>query len=469
MTNFSDEYKTRVDKQGIAKEVTEGIPKDGFSDPTGEFPKREYFYDNSISKAATGEKVNNLSIGGGDVGVDLDLPDQEPSVFPYNQVSETPSGHSFEMDDTPGGERILIKHRTGAGFELRADGSVVISTRKQRIEVVGGDSKTIVEGEGDLVYKGNVNLRIDGDFNVSVGGDYNVDVSGDKVENIKGRHTQTINRDQNSTVKGNKGEQVVGNLNMFTEASTELLTGVDLITTAVNEWVAASSTANITARHVSMIGHKGTFGGPMMDYYGKTYGGMPGGLTNLSTFYGTLVGRATEAIHADYAIKSTFADFAKGAKNAVKAAKEAPCVVLPGIPKIGIMPYIPLPSTAPLPNPAIVELQLSTSRYGIRGVSVDDKLEEKILKSDDYSELFSHDPTIDEIRSKLRDPSNLNNGKFTSFLVGEGKLNSEFKVNIPRNIGRSANKRGTMRFGQELIGNNPSDNRSKRFKVNENT
>jgi hypothetical protein len=218
-----------------------------------------------------------------------------------------------------------------------------------------------------------------------------------------------------------------------------------------------------------MIGHKGTFGGPMMDYYGKTYGGMPGGLTNLSTFYGTLVGRATEAIHADYAIKSTFADFAKGAKNAVKAAKEAPCVVLPGIPKIGIMPYIPLPSTAPLPNPAIVELQLSTSRYGIRGVSVDDKLEEKILKSDDYSELFSHDPTIDEIRSKLRDPSNLNNGKFTSFLVGEGKLNSEFKVNIPRNIGRSANKRGTMRFGQELIGNNPSDNRSKRFKVNENT
>jgi len=485
MTNFSDEYKTRVDKQGIAKEVTEGIPKDGFSDPSGEYPKRDYFYDNSINKAATGEKVNNLSLGGGDFGVDLDLPDQEPSVFPYNQVSETPSGHSFEMDDTPGGERILVKHRTGAGIELRADGSVVISTRKQRIEVVGGDSKTIVEGEGDLVYKGNVDLRVDGDFNVSVGGDYNVDVAGDQVLNVKGRRTTTVNRDDNTTIKGNKGEQVVGmntsttlgdryiitkgNLNMFTEASTELLTGQDLITTAVNEWVAAASTANITGRTVSMIGHKGTFGGPMMDYYGKTYGGMPGGLTNLSTFYGSLVGRATEAFHSDYAIKATYADFAKGAKNAVKAAKEAPCVVLPGIPKPGIMPYVPLPPTAPLPNPAIVELQLSTSRYGIRGVSVDDKLEEKILKSDDYSELFSHDPTISEIRSKLRDPSHLNNGKFTSFLVGEGKLNSEFKVNIPTNIGRSANKKGTIRFGQELIGNNPSDNRSKRFKVNENT
>ena len=43
MTNFSDEYKTRVEKQGIAKEVTEGIPKDGFSDPSGEYPKRDYF------------------------------------------------------------------------------------------------------------------------------------------------------------------------------------------------------------------------------------------------------------------------------------------------------------------------------------------------------------------------------------------------------------------------------------------
>jgi len=487
MTNFSDEYQTRVNKSGIAKEVTQGIPKEGFADPSGEYPKREYFYDTSISKSATGERVNRLSAGGGDVNVDLDLPNQEPSIFPFNQVQETPSGHSFEMDDTPGGERVLIKHRTGAGIELRADGSVLISTRKQRIEVVGGDSKTIVEGEGDLVYKGNVDLRIDGDFNVSVGGDYNLDVAGDKKEEIKGRHNKVVNRDQNHTIRGTRGTQVVGqstdtvlgsrymvtkgDTKIYTELSTELLTGTDLITTAVNEWVAAASTANVTARTVSMIGHKGTFGGPLMDYYGKTYGGAPGGLTNLSTFYGTLVGRATEAIHADYAIKSTFSDFATSAKGALQAKTAVsdngppPTITIP-TPKPGVMPYIPIPPTAPLPNPGIVELQLSTSKYGIRGVSVDSKLKDKILRSDDYKELFSHDPTIDEIRSKLRDPANLNNGEFTSFLVGEGKLSSNFKKNLPTNIGRTAAKKGTLRFGKELIGNNPSDNRSKRFKVN---
>jgi len=489
MTNFSDEYRTRIkpDKSGLGKEVTEGIPKDGFADPSGDFPKREYFYDTSINKAATGEKVNRLSIGGGDVGVDLDLPDQEPSIFPFNQVQETQSGHSFEMDDTPGGERVLIKHRTGAGIELRADGSVLISTRRQRIEVVGGDSKVIVEGEGDLVYKGNVDLRVDGDFNVSVGGNYNLDVAGDKVEEIKGRHTKTVNMDQNHTVRGNRGTQVIGqsvdtvlsdryivtkgNNDILTEGTTELLSGENLITTAVNEWVAAATTANITGRTVSMIGQKGTFGGSQHDYYGKTYGGLPGAQTNLSTFYGTFVGRATEAIHADYAIKSTFSDFAKGAKGAIKAIKAAatggaPPVIEMPTPKMGIMPYLPLPATAPLPNAAIIELQLSTSQYGIRAVSVDSKLGDKLRRSDEYKDLFSHDPSIHEIRSKLRDPANLNNGGFTSYLVSEGKLNSSFKTNLPTNIGRTAAKKGTLRFGIELIGNNPADNRSKRFKVN---
>jgi len=484
MTNFSDEYRVRVgtDNAGLGKEVTEGIPREGFADPSGEFPKREYFYDTSINKAATGETVNRLSIGGGDIGVDLDLPDQEPSIFPFNQIQETPSGHSFEMDDTPGGERVLIKHRTGAGIELRADGSVLISTRKQRVEVVGGDSKVIVEGEGDLVYKGNVDLRIDGDFNVSVGGDYNIDVAGDKKEEIKGRHTKTVNRDQNYVIRGTRGNQVIGqsvdtvlgdryivtkgNNNMLTEATTEILTGQDLITTAVNEWVSAASTTNMAARSLTAIGQKGTFGGPNHDYYGNTYGGKPGENTNLSTFYGVFVGRATEAIHADYAMKSTEAKFAEGAAKALKASAVKTVVLPPAIPKEGIMPYNPLEPTAPLPTTDITEMLLSTSQYGIRQIGVDPELADKIKRSDDYKELFSHDPSIHEIRSKLRDRANHDNDEFTSFLVGEGKLNSSFKKNLPTNIGRSASKKGTVRFGSELLGNNPADNRSKRFKVN---
>lgn len=486
MTNERDGFENRKVKLGEAQEETVGVPLDGFADANGEYPDREYFYGTSINKAAKGEEVNNLGIGGGEVGVDLNIEDQKPSIFPFNQVQQTPSGHSFEIDDTPGGERILLKHRTGAGIELRADGSVLISSRKQKVEVVTGDATTIVEGEGDLVYKGNVNLRVDGDFNVDVGGNYNLNVAGDKIEEIKGRHTKTVNRDQNYTIRGARGEQVVGmatqtvlgdqniitagNLNQFTQGNTEILAGNNLITTAVNEWVAASSTANITARHVSMIGHKGTIGGPLLDFYGKTYGGFPAGITNMSTFYGTLVGKAAEAIRSDYSSIAGDAVFSVSAGKSLTAvtAKSlgAGPPPTPNVPVPGVMPYIPIPPTAPIPNPMVVELQLSSSNYGIRNVSVDPKLKDKISKDDEYDGLFNHDPTIHEIRSKLRDPANLNNGTFTGYLVSQGKLNSKFKESIPKNIGRSANKKGTVRFGIDLLGNNASDNRSKRFKVN---
>lgn len=483
MTNKLDDLKNREALFGEGLEETIGVPQSGFADATGEYPKRDYFFGTSINKAATGKKVNNLSLGGGDFDVSLDIPEQKPSQYPYNQVNETQSGHCIEVDDTPGGERVLIKHRTGAGVELRADGTVLISSKNQKIEVTGGDQTTIVEGTGNLIYKGNLNLQVTGDFNVDVGGNYNVKVAGDKVEEIKGRHTKTVNRDQNYTIRGSRGSQVIGmntetllgdhnvivagNMNNFVQGNTEILSGGSLTQTAVSEWVVASSTANITARHVSMIGHKGTIGGPNIDYYGKSYGGFPAGATNLSTFYGTLVGRAAEAIHADYAMFASNAEFATSSAKSVIAGKEVGGVsARPGIPKPGVMPFIPIPATAPLPNPAVVELQLASSNYGIRNVAVDPKLKDKISKSDEYVGLFNFDPTIHEIRSKLRDPANYANSTFTSYLVAEGKLNKDFKKNIPPNIGRSANKKGNVRFGINLLGNNPADNRSKRFKVN---
>jgi len=475
MTNSLDNLRNRQVEVDPGREATEGVPRDGTSDPTGEFPKRDYFFGSSINKASLGSLVNNLGLGGSELGVDLDLPEQKPSQYPLNQVQETESGHIIEIDDTPGGERILIKHRTGAGMELRADGSVLISSKKNSVKVTDGNETIIVEGEADLIYKGNVNLRINGDFNVDVNGDYNLKVAGDKKEEIKGRHTKTVDRDQNYTIRGTRGEQVIGmatttvlddanlivkgSYKNFSQGNIEITSGNKLITTAVNEWVAASSTANITARHASIIGHKGTIGGPMFDHYGKTYGGMPGGITNIATFYGALVGRATEAFHADYAMTASNAVFAKGAGKAIKAP--SPC--LPGVPKPGIMPYPVLPPTAPIPLPPVVELMMSTSAYGVRNVKIDDKLKDKILKNDDYAELFNFDPDIHEIRCKLR--GHRYNTKLTGRLVSNGLLNPEFGKTIPTNIGRSASKDGTVRFGVETLGNNPADNRSKRFKT----
>lgn len=485
MTNTIDDISGRKKYTSAGLEETEGVPVDGMIDPTGDYPKRDYFFGSSVNKAAVGAKVNNLALGGSELGIDLELPSQKPSVYPLNQVNETESGHVIEIDDTPGGERVLIKHRTGAGMELRADGSVLISSRKQSVTVTGGDATVIVEGEGNLIYKGDVNLRVAGDFNVDVDGNYNLEIAGDKIENIKGRHTKVVNRDQNYTIRGSRGAFVVGpnsetlldrhdvlakgNANYRSDSKIEITAGSNLITSAVGEWTGAASTANITARHISMIGHKGTIGGPMIDYYGKTYGGLPGGVQELSTFYGTLVGVASTSLHSNYAMTATQATYSLGAGAALTAvtAKDGK----PGpVPKKGTAiptPFksIPVPKTAPLPNPAIVELMLATSDYGIRNVVTDPNLKEKIMKNDEYEDLFNFDPDIHEIRSKLRSPANLSNSKFTGYLVSEDLLNKDFGKTIPKNIGRSANKTGTIRFGVEILGNNPTDNRSKRFKT----
>ena len=483
MTNKVDNLKSR-EAAGDGQEIdaTIGIAADGFADPSGEFPNREYFFSTSVNKAAKGEKINSLDIGGGDYGVSLNLPDQKPSQYPYNQVQETQSGHIIEIDDTPGGERIMIRHRTGAGVELRSDGTVLISSRSQRIEVTGGDHTAIVEGEGTLVYKGNLNLQVSGDLNMNVEGNYNLNVAGDKIESIKGRHNKIVNRDQNYVVHGARSSQVVGmstetildnynvtvkgQLNNFVEGNIELNSSAQFILSAAAEWVAASQTANITANHISMIGNKGTIGGPLVDYYGKTYGGFPAGVTNLSTFYGTLVGKAAESIRSDYSLYSTYSGLSFTALQSVVANSISPVTPVPPVPLPGVMPFIPIPASAPIPNPLVIGAQLASTNYGIRNVQVDQNLKKKILKSDDYKGLFNHDPSIHEIRSKLRDPANFNNGGFTSYLVAEGKLNKNFKKNIPKNIGRTAAKKGSIHFGTTILGNNPIENRSKRFKVN---
>ena len=160
MTNKKDGLKERESTLGKGQEESLGVSQRGDFDPTGDYPKKDYFYGNSVNKAAKGEKINTLYTGGGDYGVNASVSEQKPSLYPFNQVNETESGHVIEIDDTPGGERVLIKHRTGAGMEMRADGSVVISSRGRRVEVIEEEQVVIVEGEGTLVYKGNLNLSV---------------------------------------------------------------------------------------------------------------------------------------------------------------------------------------------------------------------------------------------------------------------------------------------------------------------
>ena len=153
---------------------TQGIQHDGFFDPTGPYPRREYSGTQQTNRAARGIDENRLKLGGGAERLDLEIDEFPASEYTKNQVREFVSGHVTEYDDTPGRNRILIKHSSGTGIDMLPDGSIIINSTRNTIRISAGDEKVIIEGDGDIQYNGNLNLSVKGDYTLKVGGDYNV-------------------------------------------------------------------------------------------------------------------------------------------------------------------------------------------------------------------------------------------------------------------------------------------------------
>jgi len=85
--------------------------------------------------------------------------------YPFNKVEESESGHVFEVDDTPGHERISRRHRSGSYEELQNDGRV--------IKIHGDDYEIIVANDRDPL-SGSKNIYVDGNVNVTAAGDINL-------------------------------------------------------------------------------------------------------------------------------------------------------------------------------------------------------------------------------------------------------------------------------------------------------
>jgi len=108
------------------------------------------------------------------------------TVYPYNNVMETESGHIIEYDDTPGKERIHIAHRNGSFTEWYPDGDRVEKITKDKYSIVMKDDNVYimgkcnitVQGNAEIYVKKNASVKIDGNVDVTVGGNYNEQVGG---------------------------------------------------------------------------------------------------------------------------------------------------------------------------------------------------------------------------------------------------------------------------------------------------
>ena len=97
--------------------------------------------------------------------------DAQPE-YPYNNVTQTESGHIFELDDTKDRERIKLMHRTGTFIEMHPDGSEVHKVYGDGYEITVKNKQILIEGKCSVTIKGDSIVEIQGDKIEKVSGDY---------------------------------------------------------------------------------------------------------------------------------------------------------------------------------------------------------------------------------------------------------------------------------------------------------
>jgi hypothetical protein len=456
--------------------ATQGIQQDGFFDPNGTFPRREYSGGQVTNRAARGIDENRLLLGGGHEKLDLEIDDLPASEYTKNQVRETISGHVTEIDDTDGRNRILIKHSSGAGIDMLPDGSIIINSRRNTIRISAGDEKVIIEGDGEIVYNGNLRLNVAGNFDLKVGGDYNVEVGGDHVEDIKGAYRQDINKNFQSFINRNMSQQITGNKTEFIYGSLEemvkanhsrLIQGTSdtnvkgrLEQTSQEEAVLTAPSINIDAKSLLVAGDSGTIGGENIIMYnynmytghsitaGDTISTNTANITEVTTckeFVGSLTGNADQATQSGIS----------GGPGGSAGTKVT-----------GTAKSVDTKATV-LPTNTIMNSLIHEGEHACKVVNLDpgNILFNSINRLADYGGVSDRTLNIDEIRSKLRETINQVNEAFIGAVVSEGTLSPNYGNGTPDEVKRIVKNDATPRYVRsKLVIGKSLGAEAKRFK-----
>lgn len=164
-----------------------------------------------------------------------------PPKYPYNKIQQSESGHSIEMDDTVGKERLRLQHRSGSFLEMQPDGT--------EVHKIYGDGYEIVLSDKNVLVKGQCNITIEGACVVNI--------KGDSIMNIDGNSTQYV--------KGDVTQQVDGAVSVSTGGDIDLASKGDITMSAQNVYINAdlsvrggiTSTESISATNNISAGLQG--------------------------------------------------------------------------------------------------------------------------------------------------------------------------------------------------------------------
>jgi hypothetical protein len=146
-----------------------------------------------------------------------------PPKYPFNNITQTTSGHMFEMDDTPGGERIRIHHRSGTFTEMHPN----------------GDEVHKIYGDGYEIITKNKNVLISGSCNITI--------NGDSILHVKGNRKEIVEKDYNLIVKGK--------YNLVSKGEASIMSKEDMTIGAGGDVLGGGGSLNIkTGDHLLITG-----------------------------------------------------------------------------------------------------------------------------------------------------------------------------------------------------------------------
>lgn len=185
-----------------------------------------------VTDDTLGKGTDQLVTGDGLTG--NEPPDPHASRYPTARIIQTPSGHTIEIDDTPGQERLAIFHRIGSYLEAKRDGSITEKSIGRWHQIVGGNKIEHVVGEKIVVIESAVNETVrgimrrhqDGELQETFGrkvtreygdsvldkykGDAVMEIAGTLKQHAQGSIEQSAAGSLNQTVGGQHAKFVIG-------------------------------------------------------------------------------------------------------------------------------------------------------------------------------------------------------------------------------------------------------------------
>jgi hypothetical protein len=181
--------------------------------------------------------------------------------YPYNKTELTDSGHVFEVDDTPGAERIHQQHRSGTFEEVYPDGSKVEKVMADNFHITHQNEYKLNLGNYEVTIKKNKGERVEGDIFVHINGERSLKIDSNSHVEVLKNDTYTTGGNREQTTKGNKDETVRGNRTEVVEGNhTETITKNQSETVKENkdETVLKNRTEVVHKEHLATIGGNST-------------------------------------------------------------------------------------------------------------------------------------------------------------------------------------------------------------------